>query len=167
MHLFTWVDYVIIAVLALSVVVSLVRGFMREALSLVTWAVAFWISFSFSGTLASLLENYIHSASVRQIVSFGGLFIITLLLGAFVNFLIGQLIDSTGLTGTDRVLGVIFGFGRGVLVVSLLLMMARLTPMPQEEWWKGSLLIPQFHPVEAWLHSLLPKNVSEHLMLSY
>lgn len=165
--MFGWVDYGIIAIIGLSVIVSLVRGFVREALSLVTWAIAFWVSFTLSGALSSLLTGYIHSASLRQIASFGILFVITLLLGAFVNYLIAQLVDSTGLTGTDRVLGVIFGFARGVLVVTLLLMLARLTPMPQEDWWKASLLIPQFHPVEVWLHSLLPKAVTEHLMLSY
>jgi membrane protein required for colicin V production len=165
--MFTWVDYVIIAIIGLSVVVSLVRGFVREALSLVTWAVAFWVSFSFSGVLANMLTGYIHSASLRQIASFGILFLITLLLGAFINYLIAQLVDSTGLTGTDRVLGVIFGFARGVLVVSLLLMLARLTPMPQEDWWKASLLVPQFQPIELWLHGLLPKSVSDHITLSY
>ncbi len=167
MHMFTWVDYVIIGIIGLSVIVSLVRGFVREALSLVTWAVAFWVSFSFSGTLASLLTNYIHSGSLRQIASFGILFIITLLLGSFINYLIAQLVDSTGLSGTDRMLGVIFGFARGVLVVSLLLMLASLTPMQQEMWWKASLLIPQFQPIQLWLHGFLPKAVTEHLMLSY
>jgi len=165
--MFNWADYAIVAILVLSIVVSLVRGFVREAISLVTWAVAFWVSFSFSGTLSSLLTNYIHSGSLRQIASFGILFIITLLLGAFVNYLVGQLVDSTGLTGTDRILGVVFGFARGVLVIALLLMMAHLTPMPQEDWWKTSALIPQFQPVELWLHSLLPQSVSEHITLSY
>ncbi len=167
MHILTWADYAITAIIVLSIIVSLVRGFVREALSLITWALAFWVAFSFSSILATLLTNYIHSASLRQIAAFGILFLITLLLGAFINYLIAQLVDSTGLTGTDRVLGIVFGFARGALVVSLLLMMASLTPMPQEQWWKASLLIPQFQPIEAWLHSLLPKEVAEHLTLSY
>jgi len=165
--MFSWVDYAIVAVIALSIIVSLMRGFVREALSLVTWAVAFWVAFSFSGALSNLLAGYIHSDTLRQIASFGILFIITLLLGAFVNYLLGQLVDSTGLTGTDRILGVVFGFARGVLVISLLLMMVHLTPMPEEDWWKTSVLIPQFQPVELWLHSLLPKSVSDHIQLSY
>jgi len=167
MQMFTWADYAIIAVLLLSVIVSLMRGFVREALSLLTWAVAFWVSFSFSGTLASLLQDQISSPSIRQIASFGALFLATLLLGAFVNHLLGQLIDMTGLSGTDRLIGAVFGFARGVLVISLLLMMAGLTPMPQASWWKNSALIPQFMPVETWLHGLLPQSVSEHLTLTY
>lgn len=164
---FTWADYAIIAIIALSVLVSLVRGFMREAISIVTWIVAFWVSFSFAQTLAALLVDYIHTSSLRMITSFAFLFIATLLLGSFVNFLVNQFVDKTGLSGTDRILGIGFGFARGVLVVALMLMLAGLTPMPENDWWKNSTLIPQFTPLEDWLHEFLPKSVEQKLDVSY
>lgn len=165
--MFNWADIIIVGIVGLSVVISLVRGFVREALSLVTWVAAFWIAFTFADVLASLLINTIHTASLRTMVSFGALFLATLLLGALINYLIAQLVDSTGLSGTDRLLGVIFGLARGVLLVTVLIMMSRLTPLPDQAWWKTSLLIPQFHAIEIWLHSLLPQSVTQHLIMSY
>jgi membrane protein required for colicin V production len=162
-----WADYVIVGIIVLSILISLVRGFVREALSLVTWVAAFWVTFTFYGTLNNLLVNIVHTASIRMIVSFAALFLVTLLLGALVNYLIAQLIDKTGLSGTDRLLGVAFGFARGALLITILLMLANLTPLPQTPWWKTSLLIPHFQPIEVWLHNLLPASVSQHLVLSY
>lgn len=167
MSMFSLADYIIIAIIGLSLLISVVRGFVREALSLVMWIAAFWIAFTFYTTLASLLLNIIHTPSLRIIVAFGALFLATLLLGAFISFLVAQLIDKTGLSGTDRVLGLAFGFARGVLLVTVLIMLAKLTPLPQDPWWKTSLLIPHFQPIEEWLRNLLPQSVSQHLVLSY
>lgn len=163
MHIFNWADYAIVSIIGLSVLISLVRGFVREALSLVTWVAAIWVAFTFYSNLSELLVNMIHSDTLRMISSFGMLFIATLILGAIVNFLISQLIDKTGLSGTDRMLGLIFGAARGTLIVTLLLMLANLTPMPKEKWWQESLLIPQFHSLEVWLHDILPASVTQHL----
>lgn len=165
--LLNWADYAIIAVLALSVLISLIRGFVREALSLVSWVAAFWVAFTFYNILAQMLEKQIHSSGMRIAVAFGVLFLVTLILGALINYLIGQLVDKTGLSGTDRLLGVIFGFGRGVLLVTVLLLLGQLTPMPDEPWWKSSLLIAEFHPAELWLKGYLPQSMLEHLELSY
>ncbi len=164
-----WLDYSIIAVIFLSILISLIRGFIREAFSLVTWVAAFWIAFTFYGILAELLVQHFHSPTIRMVVAFGVLFVATLLIGALVNYLIGQLVDKTGLSGTDRLLGIIFGFGRGVLLVTILLMMARLTPLPTEDWWKTSMLIPQFQPLEVWLHGYMPQSLmdGDHMVLSY
>lgn len=165
MTMMNWVDYAIIAIIGFSIAISLVRGFVREALSLVTWAAAFWIAFTFSAALSTLLVNLIHTASLRTVTAFGVLFLITLLLGALINYLIGQLVDKTGLSGTDRLLGVIFGFARGVLLVTVLIMLVKLM-LPQEPWWKDSQLVPQFLPIETWLHNLLPQSVGQHLILT-
>lgn len=167
MNMFTLADYIIIGIMVLSLLISLVRGFVREALSLVMWIAAFWIAFTFYNTLANLLLNIIHTPSLRMIVAFGALFLATLLLGSFIGYLFGQLIDKTGLSGTDRVLGVAFGFARGVLLVAVLIMLAKLTPLPQDPWWKASVLLPHFQPVVEWLHNLLPQSVTQHLALSF
>lgn len=154
-----WADYTIIAILVLSVFVSLVRGFVREVLSLITWIAAFWVAFTFYTELSGLLVNDVHSNSLRTIIACATLFIATLLLGALINYLIGQLVDKTGLSGTDRVMGIVFGFARGVLLVTVLLMLATLTPMPDDVWWKESVLIPQFKPIVAMLHGYMPQSI--------
>src|SRR3990167_7214103 len=114
---FNWADYSIIAVIVLSGLISLVRGFVREALSLVTWILAVWISITFATELSELFASQIQNTTLRYVVSFGLLFIMTLILGAMLNFLISQLIQKTGLSGTDRVLGVVFGIARCILLI--------------------------------------------------
>lgn len=163
--MFNWVDYAILGIIIFSLLISFIRGFVREALSLFTWAAAIWLAIHFFEALSSLLESSIHSPSLRNIASFGLLFIGTLILGAMVNYLIAQLVDRTGLSGTDRILGVLFGGVRGVLMVTILLMLTQLTSFPQEPWWQASVLIPHFHPMEVWLHDFLPASVYEHMQL--
>lgn len=163
MMMLNWADYTILGVIGFSTLVSVTRGFVREALSLITWIAAFWIAFHFITPASQLLAHYIESPTLLMLASFGALFIITLLLGGLINYILVQLISATGLSGTDRVLGIVFGGARGVLVITAFLMAAKLTPMPKEDWWKASLLIPYFNPLEVWLHSILPQSVLEHL----
>lgn len=163
MALLNWADYTILGVIGFSVIVSLTRGFVKEALSLATWIIAFWVAFKFVTPFSELLNSYIKSPSLRMLAAFGILFVVTLLLGALINYLLTRLISVTGLGGTDRVLGIIFGGARGVLVITALLMAAKLTPMPKESWWQASVLIPYFVPLEAWLHSVLPQSLLDHL----
>ena len=99
---FTWVDWAIIVVIAISSLISLRRGFFKEALSLLIWIVAGVVAWMFGGALAQHLTDFIETPSVRVIAACAMLFVVTLLLGALVNFLIGELIRATGLSGTDR-----------------------------------------------------------------
>jgi membrane protein required for colicin V production len=89
-------------------------------------------------------------------IAFGLLLIATLLVGGILNYLIGRLIDETGLSGTDRMLGMVFGVARGVLVVAILVLLARATPLPQDPWWKESALLGQFDRMADWLVDFLP-----------
>ncbi|EDP45799.1 CvpA family protein [Rickettsiella grylli] len=159
MSTFNWIDYTIIAIIALSVLISVMRGFVREVISLVIWVAAIAVSFIFYRYIADLLVNFIHSDSARLVISFVGLFLVTLVLGMLINYLISQLVANTGLSGTDRVLGIIFGISRGILVVVLLMMLIRLTPFAKEETWQESVLVPHFQALEDWLRSFLPPSL--------
>jgi membrane protein required for colicin V production len=156
-----WVDYVIIGVVALSAVISLLRGFVREALSLVTWIAAFWIAWLFFRELAVQLEPWIEVPSVRLGAAFFILLLASLVLGGLVGYLAGKLVDKTGLSGTDRLIGALFGTARGMVLVAIMVLLAGLTSLPKDPWWQESLLIPQFQDLAVWLQSLLPPDLAE------
>jgi membrane protein required for colicin V production len=154
-----WVDYVILGIIGLSSLVSLLRGFMREAFSLAAWILAFWISWTFFRDLSVHLV-WFTVPSVRLGAAFAILFLVTLILGALVNYLVGQLVDKTGLTGTDRMVGVFFGAARGAVLVAIIVLLAGLTPLPNDPWWQESQLIVYFQDLALWLKDLLPPDIA-------
>ena len=154
------VDYAILGILLISSFIRLVRGFVKEALSLAGWIMAFWISLSFAVPLSKLLDTSMADPTLRLIVAFIVLFILTLIVSAVINFFASRLVQRTGLTGTDRFLGVIFGFLRGALLVSVLVLLAGLTSLPKESWWDDSFLLFRFQAIAMWIRELLPADVA-------
>jgi membrane protein required for colicin V production len=155
-----WIDYAILAVIGLSTLISLVRGFVKEAVSLIIWISAFFVASTFYANLANLLTN-ISDQFLRNAAAITILFITTLILGALINYLIGQLVSKTGLTGTDRILGLVFGALRGVLIVAaVLFLMDAFTGVKSTDWWNNSQLIPEFNLVIEWFFQYLKQSSS-------
>ena len=154
------VDYIIIGIILLSIVISMFRGFVREVLSLASWIADFFVASQFFPYLAEYLTQ-IEKVYMRNAVAIGGLFVATLIVGGVVNFTISQLIDKTGLTGTDRVLGACFGLLRGALIVAALLFFVdSFTEFDQSPLWKESTLIPHFGFIVEWFFRQLQENSS-------
>lgn len=158
-----WPGFAILAVIALSVVVGLFRGFIKEAFSLLVWAAAFMIAWYFGGDVAVLMEDVITLPSARTAMGFTGLFVLVLLLGGLANYLLGKLVESTGLSGTDRLLGGVFGAVRGLALVVAVLLVAGFTPIPADPWWKESPTIQRILPLVEWSAGFLPESIREHL----
>jgi membrane protein required for colicin V production len=158
-----WVDYLIIGIILISAVISIIRGFVKEVFSLITWIVAFWVAILFYSHLSTLLANYIETPSIRLFLAFFTLFAVTLILGALVNHVISSMVEKTGLTGTDRALGVVFGLLRGVAIVIVLVLGAGATPMPNDVWWQQSLLLEHFVELANSIKVLLPDDIAQHI----
>jgi len=150
METLIWVDWVIIVLIAVSTLISLKRGFVREALSLATWVAAFIIARTFHPQMQALLEQSVETPLVRLIAAFAILFFGTLIVGAIINNMVGHLIRVTGLSATDRVLGMGFGLLRGLVVVVVMIAFLRYTPVAGDTWWKQSVMIEHLSVVEDW-----------------
>ena len=156
-----WLDIGSVVVLLVSTLISLVRGFVREAFSLAVWLVALWVAWSFFRELSDHLVPWIETPSLRLGAAFCVLLLVTLVVGGLVNFLMVQLVERTGMSGTDRLIGMIFGFARGVLLVAALVLLAGLTPFPEDPWWHESELVPYFEELALWVRGLLPADIAE------
>lgn len=158
-----WIDYAIIGLIFISSIIGLIRGFIREAFSLALWIVAIWVGLTFSRDFSGFLEGIINYPSARIATAFAVLFFITLILGAIISYLLGELVKRTGLTGSDRFAGMIFGIARGFVVVAIIIMLAGLTPLPEDSWWKESVLIPPFQSLAIWLHDHIPSGLAGYV----
>lgn len=146
-----WADWAIIAILAFSAVISLVRGFVKEAMSLVIWLAAAVIASIFHDELASWMEELIATPSLRLLTAWVALFLAVLLVGGICNYLLGKLVEATGLTGTDRLMGLLFGVTRGVIIVmAVLIILTEVLPVRQDPWWQQSVMISFFMQFEDW-----------------
>lgn len=155
-----WIDYSIIGIIVVSALISLVRGFVREAISLATWIIAVWVAIRFSPAFAKALTNDIQTPAARTIVAFAVLFLVVLILGGLINYLFSQLVERTGLSSTDRVFGLLFGIVRGILLIGVLVLLGNMTDLPKDPWWQQSQLIPQFQGLAQWLQGFVPKEIN-------
>jgi len=156
------IDYAVLGVLLISSFISLIRGFVREALSLAGWVLSFWVSLTFSGGLSEMLASSIENSSFRLITAFVALFVMSLIVSTVINFFAVRLVQRTGLSGTDRLLGVVFGFLRGVLLVSVLVLLSGLTALPKEPMWQESALLFRFQAIAVLMRDFLPDSVADN-----
>lgn len=140
-----WADWTIFAIFGISILISVIRGFVREALSLLIWLVAFVVAMLFHQQLAIYLVDYIDVPSLRAISAWAMLFLAVLMAGSLLSFLLGQLVESTGLTGTDRFFGALFGGLRAfLLVMVIVIFLPAILPVTEDLWWRESTLLPYF-----------------------
>jgi len=158
----TYVDYGILGILVFSMVLSAWRGFVREAMSLASWIAALAVAVFYADIGAALLVDHVSVPSVRLVISFAVLFLVTLIVGGLLSYLISTLVDKTGLSATDRAVGVIFGLLRGIAIVTVLVLLAGLTPVPEDPWWDQSVLLPRFVDLAVFVRTLMPPQYAEY-----
>jgi len=155
-------DFIVLGIIFLSVIISLMRGFVKEALSLTGWLASLWIAMSFSSGMAELFGSSIKDPTLRLLAAFVCLFVLSLIVGALINFFASQFVQRVGLTSIDRTLGSVFGFLRGILLVTIIVMLLGLTSLPKESWWNESFFLFRFEVIASWLTELLPADIARY-----
>lgn len=166
--MFSGIDLIILLVIGLSIAVSAIRGFFKEAVSLLTWVAAILITLMFTSRFASLLpRDTVEGPQARYAISAMVLFFGTMVLGSMINYLFQKIISNSNQGYLDRLLGVGFGAGRGVVIVTLLVLMANLIPtFKQETWWRESAFIPPMQKAAKFIHAQLPQELAQHFYFS-
>ena len=158
-----WADYAIVAVLGLSVLMGLWRGFIGEVLALAVWACAFWVAWLAGPTLAERFSASISTPSARVILAYGLSFLAVLVAGAIVTWFVRKLVEGSGLSGSDRLFGMVFGLARGLALVVFVVLLLGFTPFTRDPWWQQSHLLPSFERGASWLAARLPDEVARYL----
>jgi membrane protein required for colicin V production len=161
-----YVDLAILLVVLVSVVIGLVRGFVTEVLSLAIWIAAVVLSMAFGGRVGELFAASIELPSARIALGWAIVFFGTLIVGAIVQFVVRKIVEGTGISGTDRMLGMVFGFGRGLVIVAAIVLLLGLTPFPRDPWWRESRALPPFERMALELARFLPDAVASHIDFS-
>jgi membrane protein required for colicin V production len=156
-----WVDIAIVVVIGLSVLTGLFRGFVKELVALCVWILAIWLAFNYSQSLDPWLSSYIKEASARTAIGFIIILFATLLVGGLINALLSFILKRTGLSGTDKTLGMLFGFIRGVFIIALIMLAVRMTSLPYQQYSKDSMLYARFDPVVDLLYAHLPEFIKQ------
>jgi len=157
-----WFDLTVISIILLSVIVSLFRGLIREVLSLIIWIGSFWLAWHFVDDGAGWLVNWVDLPSARHLIAFVALFLAALIVGGIINYLVGLLINKTGLAASDRFFGMFFGLARGVVAVTAIVFFVKATPLSQDPWWQQSRLAPYFSDLAEWARERMPAEISAY-----
>ena len=157
------IDCVLLGVLALSALLGALRGLVAEVLSLVAWVAAFWLAFLYGGELSRVFGAQFRDPAARLFLGYALVFIVAMVVGGVVTWLAGTLVRSIGLGGIDRLLGLMYGLLRGVLLGCVLVLVLGFTTLPQQPWWHASPLVPAFQQGAEWMKTWLPATVVEHV----
>ncbi len=160
----TVLDWAVLAIVGLSILLSVIRGLVREVLALLAWAVGFVAASVLAADLAALLPPEVPGEQLRLLAGFAGVFLAVMLVMSLLAMFVSKLVKSAGLGVEDRVLGSVFGLVRGVLVVMIFVLLAGLTSLPRQPAWRDAVLS---HPLEAfagqvkgWLPARLAQRIT-------
>ncbi len=159
----TWIDYTVIAIVGISVLLSIIHGFVRELLSLASWVAAFVVAQMFAGDVAPQLPAALANPSLRLLAAFLCVFLAVMLIMTVVAMVVSRLVKTAGLGFADRALGAVFGLVRGLAIVLTAVLLAGLTTLPRQPAWRNALLSEPLvilaNSVKVWL----PDDMAKHI----
>jgi len=158
-------DWMLLAIVAVSALLGLMRGFVGVVVSIVAWLLAAWAAFNFGAESAQWFSDGAAPGLRHVFAGYGLIFLIVLLCVGLVGWMVRRMMHAAGLTGLDRALGFTFGLLRGGVIASVLVLAMGLTSMPREPGWRQSRVVPLLIPGAMWLRSWLPPWAAERVQL--
>jgi membrane protein required for colicin V production len=159
----TWFDYAVFAVLGLSAVVGIARGFVREVFALAGWIAAAALGVLFAAQLATLMPASFATPLVRTVIAFVVLFLGVLIFSGIAGTFTARLLRAAGFGIADRTLGAVFGVARGALIVLAAVLAAGLTALPAEPFWRQAKLAPPLETAAIAVKPYLPRSLAERV----
>jgi membrane protein required for colicin V production len=152
-------DILIAVVIVISVVIGFVRGFVKEAISIASLLIAIWAALYLGPRVGSISDGWISSSELQKWFGRILVFVVVLSVGGIVGWGVSKLVRLSILSGTDRVLGMLFGFCRGALLFGLLVLGGQFANFDNDDWWNKSILIPYGEFVAEWISVMAPKGL--------
>ena len=159
----TWIDYTVIAIIALSALLGWWRGLVYEVLSLLGWIVAILVARLFAASIVPYMPAALGAEAAKSAAAYAVLFIGVLIIGGIVAWSLSKLVRFVGLGWMDRLLGVLFGMVRGVLIVLALVLLAGMTGLPKDSSWRNAWLSKPLENVALATRAWLPDNVAQRV----
>lgn len=155
----TSLDYVLAIVFLISVVLSFFRGFVREIISVLTWFFAFYLALKFAPAVSGLLHSVVVNPKLSYGIAFAIIFIIVHIIGKLICVMSQGIMKVTFLGMFDKVLGFVFGVVRGVLLITIILVVIHMTHYDNAVWMQQSVIAPHFQKAVAHFTVLFPKDL--------
>ena len=152
-------DVAIAVAIVFSIGVGIFRGFVKEAISIVTLLAAIWAAMNFGAYAGRWSESWVESEGLQMWIGRILIFIVILVVGGLVGWAFSRLVRLSALNGTDRSLGALFGFFRGALLLGVFIIGGQLASFDRDNWWRNSRLIPYGSAVADWIRIMAPKGV--------
>lgn len=149
-------DYAILIVLFLSIILGTIRGFFKECLVLIFFVLTLWLAYLYTPALSHHFDEYINSEPFKYWLTFVLFSFSAWILSIIIITLVTKTIKFTPHKAVDKPLGAVAGFLRGILVVSLLVVVGTNTSWAEKDWWKASVTRPYFSPISDKIDSILP-----------
>ena len=154
-----WIDIVIIAIFAMSALIGIYRGLVKEILSVASWVLAAFAAFQFGEQASEYIKPYVKQEPLDLAIAYVAVFLVSLILFSIISHIISQVFESSGMKGVDRSIGSLFGILRAAAVIVALILVGRFMAMDNQQWWIDSKFIPYFEPLVDWFKSYLPADI--------
>jgi membrane protein required for colicin V production len=156
-------DYVVTFIIGLSVLISLMRGGVRELLSIAGWMAAFYVARTYSGQLSPILPEDVPTDALRMMAAFLILFFATLLVSSLLSIAVSGLFKKIGLGWFNRLLGCLFGLERGLLIVGVLVMLGGMTDLPKDERWANAMFSAPLEAMVKTSMQWMPESIAQYV----